>query len=179
MGAHAQNPKDQTAKKRQRALEQNRGKASPNTATSGRLSTHTHRSRTGHSRAITERGDTTKEWADEHEREAKLVISEGCIRLDVDEVFDLLRPRNLAVAAHASHIAADTAGQLDSLSLSSNEKGVEDILSWIAPPSPHEAETTTTTTNNAKKEKSKAAVFTSERPMYPCIIAFINFVAKK
>ncbi|KAJ1676553.1 hypothetical protein EV182_007966, partial [Spiromyces aspiralis] len=92
------------------------------------LSTRTHRSRTGHSRAITERCGTTKEWADEHEREAKLLISEGCIRRDVDKVLDLLRPRNQAVATHAGRIAADIADQLDSLVLSSNEKGVEDIL---------------------------------------------------
>ncbi|KAJ1676080.1 hypothetical protein EV182_008928, partial [Spiromyces aspiralis] len=73
-----------------------RAQAGPSTATSGRTSTHTNCSRTGHSRAITERCGTTKEWADEHEREAKLVISEGCIRRDVDEVFDQLRPRNQA-----------------------------------------------------------------------------------
>ncbi|KAJ1669216.1 hypothetical protein EV182_008862, partial [Spiromyces aspiralis] len=103
---------------------------------------------------------------------------EGCIRRDVDKVFDLLRPRNRAVAAHASHIAADIAGQLDSFSLNSNEKGVEDILPWIAPPSPHEAETTMTTKNNTKK-KPEAAVVTTERGMYPCIIAFIYFVADK
>ncbi|KAJ1673194.1 hypothetical protein EV182_005714, partial [Spiromyces aspiralis] len=161
-----------------------RAQAGPSTATSSRTSTHTHHSRThhsrtGHSRAITERSDTSKQWADEHEREAKLVISEGCICRDVDEVFDLLRPRNQDIAAHASRIAADTAGQLDSLVPSSSEKGVEDILPWIAPPSPHEAETTTTTTNNAKKENPKATVFTSERGMYPCIITLINFVAKK
>ncbi|KAJ1670134.1 hypothetical protein EV182_008402, partial [Spiromyces aspiralis] len=97
-------------------------------------STHTHRSRTGYSCAITERSGTTKEWADEHEREAKLAISEGCIRRDVDKVLDLLRPRNQGIAAHAGRIAADIAYQLDSLSLSSSEKGVEDILPWIAPP---------------------------------------------
>ncbi|KAJ1677841.1 hypothetical protein EV182_005328, partial [Spiromyces aspiralis] len=141
-------------------------------------STRTHRSRTGHSCATTVRSSTTKEWADEHEREAKLVISEGCIRRDVDKVLDLLRPRNETVAAHASRIATDIAGQLDSLVLNSNEKGVEDILPWIAPPSPHEAETTTTTKNNTKK-KPEATVFATERGMYPCIITFINFVAKK
>ncbi|KAJ1676391.1 hypothetical protein EV182_008282, partial [Spiromyces aspiralis] len=118
---------------------------------------------------------TTEEWADEHEREAKLVIREGCIRRDVDKVLDLLRPRNQAVAAHASRIAADIAGQLDSLVLSSNEKGVKDILPWIAPPSPHEAETTTTTTTKSPK----AIVFATKCGMYPCIIMFINFVAKK
>ncbi|KAJ1676321.1 hypothetical protein EV182_008427, partial [Spiromyces aspiralis] len=117
-----------------------------------------------------------------HEREAKLVISAGCIRRDVDEVSDLLRPRNQAVAAHASRIAADIAGQLDSLSLNSSEKGIEDVLPWIAPPSPHETEMTTTTiTKNRaeEEEKPKAAVVTTERGMYPCIITFINFVAKK
>ncbi|KAJ1676759.1 hypothetical protein EV182_007551, partial [Spiromyces aspiralis] len=153
-----------------------RAQAGPSTATSGRTSTHTHHSRTHHSCTITERSSTTKEWADEHEREAKLVISEGCICRDVDKVFDLLRPRNQAVAAHASRIAADIAGQLDSLSLSSCDEGVEDILPWITPPSSHEAETTTT--NNAK-ENPKATVFTIERGMYPYIIAFINFVADK
>ncbi|KAJ1675385.1 hypothetical protein EV182_001372 [Spiromyces aspiralis] len=156
--------------------------AGPSTATSGRTSTHTHCSRTNHSCAITERSSTSKQWADEHEREAKLVISAGCIRRDVDEVFDLLRPRDQAVAAHANCIAEEIAGQLDSLSLNNNEKGVEELLPWIAPPSLHEAETTTTTTttNNAKKEeKPKAAVVTTERGMYPCIITFINFVADK
>ncbi|KAJ1675037.1 hypothetical protein EV182_002059, partial [Spiromyces aspiralis] len=153
--------------------------AGPSTATSGRTSTHTNCFRTGHSRAIMGQGGTTKEWADEHEREAKLVISVGCIRRDVDEILGLLRPRNQAITAHASHIAADIAGQLDSLSLSSSEKGVEDILSWITLPSPHEVETTMTTTNNAKKEKSKATEFATERGIYPCIIAFIYFVAKK
>ncbi|KAJ1672536.1 hypothetical protein EV182_006985, partial [Spiromyces aspiralis] len=158
--------------------------AGPNTAISGRTSTLTHRLRIGHSRAITERGGTAKEWAEEHEQAIKLAISEGCIRRDVDKVLDLLRPRNQAVAAHASRIAADIADQLDSLVLSSSEKGVEDILPWIAPPSPHEAETTTTTTTTTKnkakeEEKPKAAVFTSERAMYPCIIAFIYFVAEK
>ncbi|KAJ1679048.1 hypothetical protein EV182_002833, partial [Spiromyces aspiralis] len=143
-------------------------------------STRTRRSRTGHSRAITERGGTAKEWADEHEREAKLVISEGCIRRDVDEVLRLLRPRNEDVTARTSRIAADIADQLDSLVLNSNEKGVEDMLPWIAPPSPHKAETTTTTKNKAKEEeKPKAAVFATERAMYPCIITFINFVAEK
>ncbi|KAJ1677410.1 hypothetical protein EV182_006235, partial [Spiromyces aspiralis] len=141
--------------------------AGPSTATFGRTSTHTHHSRTGHSCTITERSSTSKQWADEHEREAKLAISEGCIRWDVDEVFDLLRPRNQAVTAHASRIAADTAGQLDSLDPSSSEKGVEDILPWIAPPSPHEAETTT--------KNPKATVFTTECGMYPCIITLINF----
>ncbi|KAJ1676250.1 hypothetical protein EV182_008571, partial [Spiromyces aspiralis] len=37
-------------------------------------SRHTRYTRTGHSCAITERSSTTEEWADEHEREAKLVI---------------------------------------------------------------------------------------------------------
>ncbi|KAJ1674495.1 hypothetical protein EV182_003163, partial [Spiromyces aspiralis] len=144
----------------------------------------TYRSRTGHSRAITERSSTTEEWAEEHEREAKLVISEGCIRRDVDKVLDLLRPRNEAVATHASRIAADIADQLDSLVLNSDEKGVEDILPWITPPSPHEAETTTTTTTTTtnkgkKKKKPEATEFEAERPMYPCIITLINLVAKK
>ncbi|KAJ1675792.1 hypothetical protein EV182_000570 [Spiromyces aspiralis] len=114
----------------------------PSTVTSGRTNTRTHHLRIGHSRAITEQGGTAKEWTTEHEREAKLVISEGCIRRDVDKVLDLLRPWNQAVAAHASRIAADIADQLDSLVLNSNEKAIEDILSWIAPPSPHEEETT-------------------------------------
>ncbi|KAJ1669630.1 hypothetical protein EV182_008671, partial [Spiromyces aspiralis] len=48
--------------------------AGPSTATSSRTSTHTRRTRTGHSRATTERSSTSKQWADEHEREAKLVI---------------------------------------------------------------------------------------------------------
>ncbi|KAJ1675590.1 hypothetical protein EV182_000971, partial [Spiromyces aspiralis] len=145
--------------------------AGPSTATSDRTSTHTHHLPTGHSRAITERGGTTKEWADEHDRVIKLLISKGCIRRDMDKVFDLLRPRNEAVAAHASRIAADIAGQLDSLVLNNNEKGVEDIPPWIAPPSPHEAETTTT--------NPKATELATERGIYPCIIACINFVAKK
>ncbi|KAJ1677143.1 hypothetical protein EV182_006779, partial [Spiromyces aspiralis] len=145
--------------------------------------THTHRSRTGHSYAITERSGTTKEWADEHERKAKALVSEGCIRQDIDKVLDLLHPRNQAVAVHASRIAAAIAGQLDSLSLSSSEKGVKDILPWIALPSPHEAETTMTK-NRAKNkgkegEKPEATEFEAEHPMYPCIIMFINFVAKK
>ncbi|KAJ1680396.1 Pre-mRNA-splicing factor 38A [Spiromyces aspiralis] len=156
--------------------------AAPGTATSGRTSTHTHRLRIGHSRAITERGGSSKEWKSEHEREAKLLVSEGCIRRDVDKVLRLLRPRNQAVVARASRIAEKIADQLDSLDPNSSDEGVKNILSWITPPSSHEAETTTTTTttNNAKEEeKSKAAVFTFERAMYPCIIAFINFVAKK
>ncbi|KAJ1676609.1 hypothetical protein EV182_007844, partial [Spiromyces aspiralis] len=140
---------------------------------------HTHRFRTSHSRSITERGGTTKEWADEHEREAKLLVSEGCIRRDVDEVLGLLRPRNQAVVECASHIAADIAGQLDSLVLSSSEKGVEDILPWIVPPSPHEAEMKKNKNKVKEEEKPEAAVFETERDMYPSIIAFINFVAKK
>ncbi|KAJ1675629.1 hypothetical protein EV182_000891 [Spiromyces aspiralis] len=142
-------------------------------------STHIRRARTGHSCVITQRGGTTKKCMVERELEAKLLISEGCIRQDVDEVLDLLHSRNETVVAHASHIAAGIAGQLDSLVLNNNEKGVKNILSWIAPPSPPEAETTTTTTKNKAKKKPEVAVFTSERAMYPYIIAFINFVAKK
>ncbi|KAJ1679593.1 hypothetical protein EV182_001729, partial [Spiromyces aspiralis] len=127
--------------------------------------------RTGHFRSITERGGTIKEWAGEHEREAKLLISEGCIRRDVNEVLRLLRPRNQAVVERANCIAADIAGQLDSLDLNGGDEGVKNILLWITPPSPREAETTTT--------NPKTTVFTTEHRMYPCIIAFINFVAEK
>ncbi|KAJ1674340.1 hypothetical protein EV182_003480 [Spiromyces aspiralis] len=142
----------------------------------------TRRSCIGHSCAITEWSSTTKEWVDKHEWEAKLVINEGCICQDVDKVFDLLHPRDQAVTAHANCIAEEIASQLDSLVLNNNEKGIKDILLWIAPPSPHEAEMMTMTMmkNKAKEEeKPKVAVVMTEQGMYPCIITFINLVVEK